>query len=188
MIMRNRSEGILHLVSALFLVAASVSVCSKTPIIDATPPPDEWETYWNRWYEYQVQYPPSSYLVETIGGASTTIYLNPEGVPSFTRSNRFVLISSRHSYDGCLDEDTGSQRLSYRIGDLEFMREDGSSASSSMQVQWQSFTTSRDGVCITLTYASRGGNPDLQLSSLNAFGDSNEYRYFLELLRSFQWS
>jgi hypothetical protein len=183
--MHKLSYKDIFLLFIILLGSIFVTRCSSGITLEATIPPSTWNSYQNRWYGFEIEYPPDSSLVENIGGSNVVIYLNSGGEP-FGASDRFIVVNSRHTVSGCRDPIEGSHSVVYLIGDQRFDQTEGKSGGSPLETRWISFTTGQDEICVTLTYASKGENSAAGSGSFVNL-DSAEYTSFEGVLRSFRW-
>jgi hypothetical protein len=135
--------------SFTILVTLTAAACSGA---QATQPPVSWDAYANRWFSYEVRYPPGSSLVETLGGASTVIYLNA-GTEPFAASHDFVILTAAHTADECEPPTAAAHGHQsgrrFRIGPSGHTSREGQAEGSTGTTRWESYSTGYRDVCVT---------------------------------------
>jgi len=187
MVTRHSRTGIKATAVGL-LVAAIAASCA---IPEPTPPPADWNTYTNRWYGYKLSYPPDASIVETIGGASTVIYLHG-GTEPFASSDQFVLIAAFRSTDECPPARQAGEAQArtgpIRIGQLEFVVREGEAGGSGQSTTWEAYATQQAGRCVSLTYSERFADQVIFEPSQTTTASEVGHTQLEGILASFRWA
>ncbi len=162
-----------------------LSACATADHLSVTPPPESWFTYQNRWYAYEIRFPPDSSLVETIGGTSTVIYLHT-GAEPFSASDHLVLLSAGR---GTCEALGGTTHPAYTargvtVGEADFLWRQGSAGAT----RWESYSMEREGVCLTITYSARTPEVDRGITPRAPASQLEEQSILQGMLISLRWS
>ncbi len=183
-----KSRAFILAALAFFASATIAAGCGRA---QPTPPPVSWNAYWNRWYGYEIRYPPDGSVVENIGGSSTVVYLLAGDQP-FAPTDQMVLLTAMHAGAECVIpgklDAPEARPEELRIGALKFTKYEGRSGAAPFETTWESYATAQDGACVVITYAVRPPSPSTTGGTRATPSPEDARLQFDGMLASFAWT
>lgn len=196
-----------HLITFLsVLVIYAVSACTSpngqatsTPSVSPTQTPageavetGSWETYRNENYGFQLSYPDQGQVAPAASESSARINLSIN--PGTNLREKYVQIDILENSEECSSPLSQGyapgllQEGQETINGIDFHTVSGSEGAAGNIYDWTSYSATRDGTCVSVSFILHATNPLNYPTPLPEFDKSSETGTFTEIMSTFKWT
>lgn len=196
----------LGLILCLLCLAATAcvppsSIPSTSPseivskVIEATPthtPSKVWSTYQNTDYHFQLSYPIHAQMKQGANGYIARIDLPI--TPGTNLLDKYFQIDIQENTAECISPlaqgyEPGALKTDQVIlNGIEFQLNTGSEGAAGNYYEWTSYSTTRDGICVSISFILHSTNPFNYPTPPTEFDRASETSVFIEIVSTFKWT
>lgn len=191
----------------LVLVVYAVSACTS-PTAQATSTPTSvspthtpageaveigsWETYRNDSYGFQLSYPDQGQVAQVASESSARVNLS--FIPGTNLREKYVQIDVLEDPQECRSPlsqgypPDALQEGQETINGMDFHTVSGSEGAAGSIYEWTSYSATRDGICVSISFILHATNPLNYPTPLPEFDKSSEAGVFTEIVSTFRWT
>ncbi len=147
--------------------------------------PNDWLTYTNSTYGFQINYPPQS---ERFFETPNSILIRLPIQPGTNLVEKYLQLLVQENYGTCMLIDEESNRELVVINGITFVKETGESQGAGQIRKVTTYSTERGNVCVTLPFILHSGNPDNYDPPKPVYDEAAESAVFMQMMSTFAWN
>lgn len=148
---------------------------------------DNWLTYTNKSYGFQLKYPPAGEIQEEYDVYARIGLPFEEGT---TLANKYLEVNVYLAVDPCASEAVGadpSKTEKEKIKGTDWLKEAGDSAGAGSGQKWISYSTAKGDACVNMNFTIASTNPDMYDPTPPPYDSDAETAVFADIVSTFEW-
>lgn len=147
--------------------------------------PANWQTYTDQAYGFTFRYPPQGQIVYQQDHSARISLPITQGT---NLVEKFIDVAVTEDADPCVSQNPGvSQSQPLTVNGIPFLQESGADAGAGQFYEWTAYSTSRNNVCVSLSFVLHSTNPGNYLTPPPLFNKPAESDVFASILATFAW-
>src|SRR5215213_5229725 len=162
-----------------------------TPAVTATPtsPTSNWLTFTNLKYGFQFKYPPESQILA--GNTANYARINLPFTPGTNLGEKYLQVDVVENANPCRSPVAASSIVqsseTVMLNGITFLKETGQEPAAGNLYQFVAYSTSRDNVCVSLSFVLHSVNPDNIATPIPVFDYAAESAVFGQIFSTYEW-
>lgn len=151
------------------------------------PPANDWLTYANSTFGFQIKYPPQSERhFETTNGLLIRLPI----MPGTNLVEKYLDLRVLENVETCAAPLVGPSpdRMMVVINGMTFAKDTGMDQGAGQIRKWTAYSTTRDNLCVTFLFVLHSGNPDMYDPPKPVYDEAAESAVFMQMMSTFAWN
>ncbi|MBU2610316.1 MAG: hypothetical protein KJ606_05145 [Chloroflexi bacterium] len=168
------------------LLPGDTPIATKQPTLAPTAAvPANWQTYTDQAYGFTFRYPAQGQIVSRQDHSARISLPVTQGT---NLVEKFIDVAATENADPCVSQNPGvSQSQPLTVNGIPFLEESGADAGAGQVYEWLAYSTSKNNVCVSLTFVLHSTNPGNYLTPPPLFDKTAESKLFSSILATFAW-
>lgn len=148
--------------------------------------PANWQTYTDQEYGFTFRYPAAGQIS---GQQDHWARISLPVAPDTNLVEKFIDVTAVENADPCVSQNPGvSQSQQVTVNGIPFLEERGADAGAGQIYEWLAYSTSRNDICVSLSFVLHSANPGNYSNPPPLFDKAAESDVFAPILASFAWT
>src|SRR5215212_966910 len=172
------------------------SPAPMTPSISSTPSgatptsiTSNWLLFTNATYGFQFKYPPESQILA--GNTANYARINLPFTPGTNLGEKYLQVDVVENANPCRSPVAASSIVqsseTVTLNGITFLKETGQEPAAGNLYQFVAYSTSRDNVCVSLSFVLHSVNPDNSATPIPVFDYAAESAVFGQIVSTYEW-
>ncbi len=157
-----------------------------SPTITPIPPTNDWLTYTNLTYGFQLKYPPQAQLFNQV---PESLLMGLPIVPGTNLVEKYLDLRVLQNAATCAHPMVGASanRTTVAINGINFFKDVGEEGGAGQLRKWTAYSTTRNELCITSLFVLHSTNPGNHPTPPPLYDEAAESAVFLQMMSTFTW-
>lgn len=168
------------------LLPGDTPTASEQPTLAPTASvPADWQTYTDQQYGFTFRYPKEGQIANQQDHAAR---ISLPFIPGTNLAEKFIDVAVTENANPCVSQNPGvNQSQPLTVNGIPFLEESGADAGAGQVYEWLAYSTSKNNVCVSLTFVLHSTNPGNYLTPPPLFDKAAESDIFASILATFAW-
>jgi hypothetical protein len=147
--------------------------------------PANWQTYTDQAYGFTYRFPSEGQIVSQ---QDHTARISLPVTQGTNLVEKFIDVAVMENTDPCVSQNPGvNQSQALMVNGVPFLEESGADAGAGQFYEWVAYSTSRNNVCVSLSFVLHSTNPGNYATPPPLFDKPAESDIFASILATFAW-
>jgi hypothetical protein len=147
--------------------------------------PADWQTYTDLTYSFTFRYPVEGQIVSQQDHSAR---ISLPFIPGTNLVEKFIDVAVTENADPCVSQNPGvNQSKPLTVNCIPFLEESGADAGAGQYYEWLAYSTSRNNICVSLSFVFHSTNPGNYVTPPPLFDKPAESDIFTPILATFVW-
>ena len=147
--------------------------------------PANWQTYTDQAYGFTFRYPAEGQIVSQQDHSAR---ISLPFMPGTNLVEKFIDVAVTENADPCVSQNPGVyQSQPLMVNGIPYLEESGADVGAGQFYEWVAYSTSRNNVCVILSFVLHSTNPGNYATPPPLFDKAAESDIFASILATFAW-